>query len=392
MTEIRIPKNITPKKLNKLFEDYLIRKDLGNITLSIPDSINKYTFGLLANLLKLVITLNKKSNIKILKIDIGHENLENFYDQEYAYPIVSLLWNTSSFVDRNGNEIKPKLRKLQNDYFIKMNGLSRFKGNKYILTNTDHLSKNNGLVKLFENSNGFNDNEEQITKSVKKILNDYVLTFNKNNLIEIDNIVDDIGAIIYELAKNTYEWGRTDSQNIEIPSSIRGVYFRFHKNNKEKISQEFKDTPLDSYFKQKYILNECTNELNQVYFLEILVFDSGVGFIDKFHQKDSLTDLEIIKKCLIKNQTSSITNLKSKKGLGLDRILNILNQKGFVRITTNKYSVFRNLIKDNHKPTNIQDLDSLVLEDWNKNDFKTTNMINATGSHISILYPFKSIS
>jgi hypothetical protein len=392
MTEIRIPKNITPNKLNKLFDDSLIRKDLSNITLSIPNSINKYTFGLLANLLKLVITLNKKSSIKTLKIDIDHENLENFYDQEYAYPIVSLLWNTSNFIDKNLNEIKPKLRELQNKYFIKMNGLSRFKGNKYILTNTDHLSRNSGLIKLFENSNGFNDNEEQITKSVKKILNNYVLTFNKNNLTEIDNIIDDIGAIIYELAKNTYEWGKTDSQNIDLPSSIRGIYFRFHKNNKEKISQEFKDTPLETYFKQNYILNECTNGLNQVYFLEILVFDSGVGFIEKFNKKDSLTDLEIIKKCLIKNQTSSITNLKSKKGLGLDRILNILNKKGFVKITTNKYSVYRNLIKDNHKPTNIDDLDSLILEDWNKNDFKTKNMINATGSHISILYPFKSIS
>ena len=254
MTEIRIPKNITPNKLNKLFDDSLIRKDLSNITLSIPNSINKYTFGLLANLLKLVITLNKKSSIKTLKIDIDHENLENFYDQEYAYPIVSLLWNTSNFIDKNLNEIKPKLRELQNKYFIKMNGLSRFKGNKYILTNTDHLSRNSGLIKLFENSNGFNDNEEQITKSVKKILNNYVLTFNKNNLTEIDNIIDDIGAIIYELAKNTYEWGKTDSQNIDLPSSIRGIYFRFHKNNKEKISQEFKDTPLETYFKQNYIL------------------------------------------------------------------------------------------------------------------------------------------
>jgi len=388
MTEIVIQKNITPSKLNNLFDIYLTEKELDNITLSIPNSINKYTFGLLANLLKLVITLNQKFSIKTLKID--DNNLETLYDQEYAYPIVSLLWNTSSFINNDGNNIKPKLRELQNEYFIKMNSLTRLKGNKYILTNTDHLPKSKGLIKLFENSSGFNDNEEQITKSVKKILSNYVLTFNKNNLNEIDNIVTDIGAVVYELAKNTYEWGKTDSYNIDIPSSIRGVYFRFHKNNKKKLIEEFQNTPLDSFFKQEYILNECINELNQIYFLEILVFDSGVGFVEKFHQKDSLTDIEIIKKCLIKNQTSSFTNLKSKKGIGLDRIFNILNQKGFVHITTDKYSVYRDLIKDNHKTTSIENLDTLILEDWNKKEFKTTGVINTRGSHISILYPFKT--
>lgn len=390
MTEIIIPKNITPSKLNKLFRVYLIEQKLDNVTLSIPHSINKYTFGLLADLLKFIITLNNKSTIKTLKIVADNKDLETFYDQEYAYPIVSLLWNTSNFIDKDGYEIKTLLRKNQNDYFIKMNSLSRLKGNKYILTNTDHLPKNKGLIRLFENSEGFNDNEDQIASSVKKILNNYVLTFNKNNLIEIDNIVNDIGAIVYELIKNTFEWGKTDSLNIDIPSSIRGVYFRFHKNDKEKIIQEFANTPLDTFFKEEYITNECINKLNQIYFLEILVFDSGVGFIDKFHRKDSLTDLEIIKKCLIKNQTSSVTNLKSKKGLGLDRILNILNSKGFVHITTDKYSVYRDLIKDNYKPTNIDNLDTLILEDWNKKDFEPNYGIKTSGSHINILYPFKS--
>ena len=390
MIEIIIPKSITPSRINDLYRKYINQQNLNEITLIIPNSINKYTFGLLADLLKFTITLNSRTPIKTLKIDIENENLDSLYDQEYAYPIISLLWNTSHFIDKNNSDIKTILRDKQNEFFIKMNSLSRIKGNKYLLTNTDHLSKNKGLIRLLENPKGFNDDEEQITNSIKKIFINNVLTFNKNNKIAIESIIEDIGAIVYELAKNTYEWGKTDSNLIDVPSSIRGVYFRFHINNSDKLIEEFEHTPIQPFFKHAFILDNCLNEQNQIYYLEILVFDSGIGFIDRFHQKNNLSDLEIIKKCLVKNQTSSTSNLKTKKGIGLDRILGILNQKGFVRISTDKYSVYRDLIKDNYVPIDIQQLDKLKLDDWNDNNFNTENVIKSQGSYISILYPFKS--
>lgn len=161
-------------------------------------------------------------------------------------------------------------------------------------------------------------------------------------------------------------------------------------NNSKKILEEFEETPIQSFFQHPFILENCINDQNQIYYLEILVFDSGVGFIDKFIQKEGLTDLEVIKKCLVKNQTSSTSNLKSKKGIGLDRILNILNKKGFVKISTDKYCVYRDLIKDNYKPIDVEKLKDLKLEDWNNDDFRTDNIIKSRGSYISILYPFKS--
>ena len=390
MNEIKILKSVTPTKLKNIYQKYLNQPNLSDTTLIIPNSINKYTFGLLADLLKLVITLNAKSTIKTLKIDTDVETLDEIYDQEYAYPIISLLWNTAIFVDKNNLDIKETLREKQNIFFIKMNTLSRIKGNKYILTNTDHLSKNRGLIRLLENSDGFNDDEDQITNNIKRILENNVLTFNKNNRTEFENITQDIGAIIYELAKNTYEWGKTDSNLIEIPSSIRGIYFRFHINNNDKIKEEFKDTPLEQFFKHPYIVEKCINEQGKIYYLEILVFDSGVGFIERFNAKENLDDLSIIKKCLIKNQTSSTSNLKSKKGIGLDRILNILDHKGFVRITTDKYCVYRDLIKDNYKPIDLNNLNELKLDDWNYKNFNTTGKVRSQGSYISILYPFNS--
>ena len=390
MIKISIPKNITPRKMEILYRKHINNEVEGVINLKMPGSLNKYTFGLLGDLLKFIITLNNKSNIQTLELDVDNENLNNFYDQEYAYPVVSLLWNTTNFIDKNNVNIKDRLRELQNDFFIKMNSLDRIKGNKYILTNTDHLSKNKGLIRLLESPDGFNDDEDQIKYSIKKIFNDYVLTFNKNNKIEFENLIEDIGAIVYELTKNTYEWGKTDQNLIDIPASIRGVYFRFHINNSNKIFEEFEETPIQSFFQHPFILENCVNEHNQIYYLEILVFDSGVGFIDKFTKKETLTDLEVIKKCLVKNQTSSTSNLKSKKGIGLDRILNILNKKGFVKISTDKYCVYRDLIKDNYKPIDIEKLKDLKLEDWNNDGFRTDNIIKSQGSYISILYPLKS--
>lgn len=389
MTEIKIIKGITPNKLKDLYNKYVNQQDLGNITLVIPGEIAKYSFGLLADLLKFVININSKHSIINLKVDLDKETLDSLYDQEYAYPIIALLWNTCSFSDKDGNDIKNLLRKQQNTFFLKMNSLAKIKGNKYTLTNADHLSESKGLIRFLENSNGFIDDEEKICEKVGKILSEYVLTFNKNNISEIEDITGDIGAIIFELAKNTHEWGKSDANSVDIPSSIRGVYLRFHINKNEKLLEEYNNTPLSTFFNNPSLKRQCLNELGQIYYLEISVFDSGVGFIDKFNPKQTLTDIEIIKKCLIKNQTSSISNLKSKKGIGLDRILNILNGKGFLKISTDKYSAYRDLLKDGYKPIDKDNLKDLILQDWDNNNFNSENLLKSQGSYISILYPFK---
>ncbi|MGR7813916.1 hypothetical protein [Lacinutrix undariae] len=393
MIEIKIPKSVTHSKIKSLQKSVLLYTgDSKEITIILPSSITKYKFSLLSDLLQLIITVNNK--IKISKVvfdfELSKSTLESLYGQEFIYPIVSLLWNSSRFIDLNKKNIKPELRDFQNDYFKKMNSLSRFKGNKFILTNTDHFSESKGLIKLLENSNGFNDNETQIIDSIRNVLLNNVLTFNKNNSEEIENIIDDIGAIVYELSKNTYEWGRTDSINVPISPSIRGVYLKFYNNKKEKIVEDYSDTPLAEYFNQESLISKSLNKAGNIYYLEIMVFDSGIGFIDKFNNQDKLTDLDVLKRCLVKNQTSATSNLKSKKGLGLDRILNILNKTGFIKISTDKYCAYRNLIKDEYTPIDIRNLDSLKLEDWNNNDFRAKDSEKISGSYLSILYPFKS--
>ncbi|WP_312089652.1 hypothetical protein [Chryseobacterium sp.] len=393
MTEIKIHKNISPSKIDSLYREFIVQKKMGeDIVLTLPAELNKYRFGVFSDLLRFIITLNIKSNIVKVIFDVEQNELESLYKQEYSYPIISLLWNKAIFQDKNLNLIKDDLRIKQNEFFHIMNSLHKFKGPKYLLCHTDHLSKNNGLIKFLEDSNGFNDDELYINNVIKRILIENVLTFNKNNSEEIQNVIDDISAIVYELAKNTYEWGKTDSSMNPIKSSIRGIYFRFHNNSYNKMKEDFVDTPIENFINHKYIKNSCIQLLDKIYYLEILVYDSGVGFIEKFNDSQGLNGIDIIKKCLIKNQTSSTSNFKSKKGLGLDRILSILDKKGFLRIITDKYSVYRDLIKDNYTTLSQKDLKNLKLDDWNKNDFNTDDEEKCQGSFVSILYPFKKVN
>ncbi|HPN69469.1 MAG TPA: hypothetical protein PLZ32_08115 [Saprospiraceae bacterium] len=389
MTEIKILKSITPSKISELQKIYFNKNELKYITLILPNGINKYSFGLLADLLGFIITIHSRHVINKVIVDADQEELVELYDHEYFYPIVSLLWNTTSFVDKHENDIKGLLRERQNNFFLKMNSLTRMKGNKFFLTMVDHLP---GYIRIFENAHGFNDDESQIVKNFNKILDEYVLTFNQNNISEIAEVKNDIGAIIYELAKNTDEWGNTDEYSVAFTSSIRGVYLRFHRNNHDKLLEEYDGTPLKPFFNNPKLSSTSLNNLKQIYYLEILIYDSGVGYIDKYFPKEQLSDIEVIKMCLAKHQTSSTSNLKSKKGLGLDRILQILNNKGFLRIRTDKYCIYRDMIKDNYCPIENESINNLILEDWNNKNFSSAKNDKIQGSYINILYPFKQVN
>ena len=91
---------------------------------------------------------------------------------------------------------------------------------------------------------------------------------------------------------------------------------------------------------------------------------------------------------MIVHNTSAKGLEKDDKGIGLDRILSILNKKGFLRIKTGNICVYRNLITHNHREIDKEDIGSMELFDWIKNSNSDyTTLKNAKGAVVTIIYP-----
>lgn len=380
-------------KIEDIESHYLIFSSLDeNVEYKIilPRKIDNLFFSLNVSLLQFVSTLFKTGKLKTIQVRIDstvQREIEDIYDEEYFFPIISLLWNEIEIIDINEINLRPILREYQNHFFLKMRAAKSMKGEKILLANLDHFSEDKGILKLFENNIEFNPNEYSFKKSIEEIIKNDVLKYSVNNQVQFEEIKDDVSSIIYELMKNTFEWAKFDNNRTRIKPNIRGVYLKFHKYGLDNILSDYHSVlPITQYFSDKKL---SVNSKGEVYFIEISVFDTGIGFVEKFNSEGN--DIEIIKKCLVKNQTSSISKLKDKKGLGLDRILNILNEKGLFKINTDKYSLFRNLRIDKYDSTiGLNDFSKIILRDWE--DLSSENIkpksFKYSGTTISILYPF----
>jgi hypothetical protein len=194
--------------------------------------------------------------------------------------------------------------------------------------------------------------------------------------------------------KNTFEWGRTDEDNVSLDPNLRGVLFKFFKNRRKTLVNDFKEHPGVVNYLNNKLLKE--NALGELYFLEMSVFDSGVGFIDKFkslNPSTKLSDVDIVKTCMIKHNTSAKGLEKEDKGIGLDRVLKTLNKKGFLRIRTGTVCLYRDLIANNYLELEKGDVAKMELFDWNKeSNSKYTAFPSAAGAVITILYPLSTQS
>lgn len=391
MKTIEIKRNSNIEDIDSLYASFFNTiNELDEYKIILPKKIDNLFYSMNVSLLQFVSTIFKTGRLKTIQVKIDSNNrtkIDDVYDEEFFFPIISLLWNEVNIIDINEDNIRPILREYQNAFFKKMKSSKSMKGEKFILANLDHFSEEKGILKIFENNGEFNSNEYSFKKSIEGIIKDEVLKFSLNNQSQFEKIKDDISSIIYELMKNTFEWAKHDKSGKIINPNIRGVYFKFHKYGIDNILNDYKNTfPIFQYFADS---NLSINSKKEVYFIEISVFDTGLGFVDRYNGIGN--DIDIIKKCLIKNQTSSVSNLKDKKGLGLDRILNILNDKGLFKINTDKYSLYRNLKIDKYNSeVGLNDLSRIVLKDWNNSSVKDIKpkKFKFSGTTISILYPF----
>lgn len=389
---IKIKGNISIPKIEELYSE-LYSSQLDLIDIQLPKKIEKLDFGLLFSFLQFLATWirNEKSGKLILPVDGSHAAIQYLFDNEFAYPSVVLSWE-KEIVDENGTHLKSELKSPSRAYFDKMD-FFELKGTSVPIYCFDHDKSNRGLSKhLYRNNRelvsedtlGFN-----LFRAFQKIGSHNYGVFRSS----LKKHMDSFNAIIHESFTNTHEHAKTNELGYNLYPNLRGILLKFHKRSIDKLVDQYKEYPgLVNYFKSGFQINEQ----GELYLVEISILDSGPGLVKRYtgtseYKDDVQGEVEIIKQCLYRHNTSSI-GLKSEiKGIGLDRILQTLDGKGFLRIKTGRTDVFRDM-KTNRYSHNAQ-ASEIVLNDWRTGeDSNYTTFAHTEGTLLSIFYPLDYIA
>jgi len=392
MKSINIKRNTDINDIENYFDElhhYQIIKE--KVNLKLPKTLEAMSFPFFSEIIQLAITWvrNDLTNCLILPINNldDPEEIENLYRLEIIYPIVTLCWNNVIIKNHQGKKLRPILRTFQNNFFKQMMANKPMVGDKLLLVSADHFSEGLGALPTFETNGEFSINQSLLKSQLKDPIAK-VLKLNTGFINEFEEVYDDIITVIYELMKNTFEWGREDNDGVPLSPSIRGLYVRFYRRKAKNLIDEYKTIkPLFNFIKHETVK---VNEVGEVYLLELTVFDSGIGFIKKNPPVEKHEPMDIIKMRLLKHHTSASGIFKDKKGIGLDRILKVMDKKGFVRIKTDSYCVYRDLVEENYENYNEKDYKKMKLFDWISNsETKYKESVYGHGSSVSILFPLK---
>jgi hypothetical protein len=386
---IRITPSITIPKLNGLFAE-LTSEPESTIDLQLPKKIDNLDFGVQFSLLQFVATWIRSKQSGSLRLPVtGIEEAKNYLDDnEFAYPAVVLCWERQILDEAEAN-LRLDLKEPSKAYFQKMD-FFELKGNSVPIFCFDHDKVKRGLSRHFYNGNelvtegvlGFN-----LHRAYQKIG-----SFNKEVFRDsMKNSLDNFNGIIHELFGNTNEHAKTNELGQNLYPNIRAVQLKFHKRTLTKFRDTYKDFPgLIAYFDSDFEANE-----GELYLVEISILDSGPGLYKRYtgsseFDKTMQDEVEIIKECLYRHNTSSTSSKRQNKGIGLDRVLSTLDSKGFVRIKTGRADVFRDMKA--HRYFHHQRASDIKIFDWQTNS--ETDFIAhppVAGTLLSIFYPLEFI-
>ncbi|MES2811504.1 MAG: hypothetical protein V4670_03455 [Bacteroidota bacterium] len=389
----KIPKTLTIQGIEELYNELF--RDTKPFDLILPNNITSFDFGITSLLIQYINTwLRLRSGNLIIETKEDYSDLEDVIRQDYIFPSVIMAWDKGIY-DLKGNNIKHLIRPINERIVDAMQSLESFplinkefkqqKGYKSLLTCFDHLPMEKGYLDCFYLDNRYIPSEEYLMNSLEETLN-YVLTFNQAAREKLLSIKKDLISIIYELMKNTHDWARTDNNSKLLNPNNRGLLIKFIKKTKENFTENYRNhNGLKSYFE-----SFTTNIKDELYFIEISVFDSGIGYVNRFTSSDELPSIQeqisIVKDCLIKHNTSDKSLEKENKGIGLDKIMNVLNQKGVFILKTNNVFVFRNMKKNPY----IQNQKKDEVELFDYKTFDSSNFIynhKSIGTSFTIVYP-----
>jgi hypothetical protein len=391
-------KIIVPDSLNDtVLEDVLLKlfNSEKDIDLELPLEIDYRGFGILPLLFLIVFTWVRNKNGRIIiPISLNDERKIKVFAQSYfGYVLLSTIWKYCNVENHLNESLKKAFRPYTSEFHNNIDFLKDLPKEGILVPNFDHYSKVVGLSHWFyNNAHDFSSSPSGLNNTIFRIL-EHLGTIYQTRLIETNKeVVEDLQKIIWELMMNTHEHAILDHLNqVNLNPNTRGLFIRIQRSSKKNfISSASGHKGLVNFYE-----NALIDGLN--FILEISVFDSGPGLVKRYLGKsweDNLNiryDIDVIKKCLIKGQTSVKDYTGQYKGYGLDNVLKLLDKKkGFLKIRTGRANIYRDLIQSPYLET--QSPEDIMLYDWtstSKNQFINTHAI--TGTMITMAYPLNQL-
>lgn len=384
---IKIPTNISVNKIGTLYNT-LLNSERGTIDIELPIKIETTEFSLLFSLIQFVATWLRNTNSGNLHLPIIDEEIEEYLNNnEFVYPITVICWEKEIY-NKHGINIKKSIKEPSKEYFKQMDFFNLKLYNVPIYC-FDFDKSNRGIAKSIykdkdhiftEDGLGFN-----LFPAYQKVGSFNNSAFRKNITKDLDSIT----AIIHELFSNTHEHAKTDEHGNYLYPNIRAIHLKFHRKKIEVLKKEYSEFKgIESYFNSTFTLNS----INDLYLLEISILDSGPGLVKRYKGISDLSkintseEVTFIKECLYRHNTSSDISISDTKGIGLDRVLQTLDKKGFIRIKTGRVDIVRDVKTLNYKHHN--NAIEIKLFDWKTNSSTTfTKYPETSGTLISIFYP-----
>lgn len=386
---IKVTGNISIPKIQNLYSELATTND-ALIDVQLPKKIEKLDFGILFSYLQFLSTWVRNNSSGKLQLPVYNteEAIEYLDNNEFVYPSIVLAWE-KEIVNANGENIKGEL-KLPSKYYFNRMDLFDLKGTSVPIYCFDHDKSNRGLSR-------------HLYKNFRELVNETILGFNLFNAFKkvggfnkevfrtgIKGHYDDFIAIIHELFTNTHEHAKTNELGYNLYPNIRALQLKFHKKPINKFIEQYQNyAGLVQYFNSGF----SVSQQGDLYLLEISILDSGPGFVKQYKKISAYNlniseEIEIIKHCLYRHNTSADGLRGEIKGIGLDRVLQTLDGKGFVRIKTGQADVFRDM--RNNRYHHHDNASEIQLNDFQNNSTNNFSVYPAAeGTLLSIFYPLE---
>lgn len=374
---------------------YKIISSNAKTDLYLPSTLSSKQMGIYSEIIQLIITWNRLSDGKIYinydkntpelneKLELMFRRYWNFVAASFGYTKGIFLSDNTDIRKNIGGIIRERID------FLNKNESWR-KGDTTFVTAVQHSAT--PYPTAFYLSNGSLKSKSEFIEFSKNILVDIATNrIKKTSTKFIEENKQLIGEVVFELIENTHFWSQDNFKGVNNKSGIRGLVASVSHGNKETLIKNCKDDyPLIEYL---HSVLEANSKDENIYIMEISVFDSGSGLASKYLKKDVNEFInyeeiyETIMNCLVKGNTSDDYS-GYERGFGLYNIMKLLNGVGFLKIRTNGLKLFRNFIKSPFNDTN-PNIEDYKLMDWYKAQSMANPGYKTEGTLFSIFIPLK---